>query len=104
MPKSAAVIGLISAAVSAVGSLASGMMSKGGGGKGDGGGGGQMMTQQTPQTDPAAEAAKRRAAGTSTDLTGGLDLGDPELKKPKLGGEQDTKPGGAAAGGGLLGG
>lgn len=104
MPKSAAVIGLISAAVSAVGSIASGMMSKGGGGKGGGGdGGGTVVQQQAPQTDPAAEAAKRRAAGTSSDLTGGLDLGDPELKKPKLGGEQDTKPAGVAAGGGLLG-
>lgn len=103
MPKSAAVIGLISAAVGAVGSIASGLMGgKGGGGKGDGGGG-TVVQQQGPQTDPAAEAARRRASGTDSDLTGGLDLGNPEIKKPKLGSDQDTKQAGAAAGGGLLG-
>lgn len=101
MPKSAAVVGLISAAVGAVSSIASGLIiSKGGGGKGDGG---TMVQQQGPQTDPAAEAARRRASGTDSDLTGGLDLGNPEIKKPKLGSDQETKQAGAAAGGGLLG-
>lgn len=98
------------AAFSTIASVASAVLGAatkiiGGGGKGGGGGGGgnaPTPVDQKPPTDPAAEAAKRRAAGTSSDLTGGLDLGDPELKKPKLGGEQDTKATGGGAGGGLL--